>query len=132
VTKLKIPFPEAVMPTHSLDDLSTRVTLLERRAQRWQRAALGLAALASAGAVMAFRSAGSPTLEGERVVLHAPGASARAIELSVTPDGALQAQFLGDSVALRAMTRANAFVLRDQTGKVIARLGAPAMRNVAP
>jgi hypothetical protein len=132
VTKLKIPFPEAVMPTHSLDELSTRVTLLERRARRWQRIALGLAALASAGAVMAFRSAASPTLEGERVVLHAPGVSARAIELSVTPDGALQAQFLGDSVALRAMTRANAFVLRDQTGKVIARLGAPAMRNVAP
>ena len=81
---------------------------------------------------MAFRSAPSPTLDGDRVVLHAPGQGGRAIELSVTPDGALQAQFLGDNAAIRSITRNDAFVLRDQTGQVIARLGGPLARSVAP
>lgn len=81
---------------------------------------------------MAFRSAAAPPLDGERLVLRAPGGGARAIELSVTPQGALQAQFLGDTVALRAMSRNDELILRDQAGREVAHLGGPMVRHVAP
>ena len=121
------------MATPSLEELSSRITTLEVRVRWWRRAAIATAAAAGIGGLAAFRGTSSAaTIDAQRITLHATGNSARTVELSITPQGVLQAQFLGDTNSLRAMTRSNELVLRDQAGREIGHLGGPLVRDAAP
>ncbi len=114
------------------EGLSVRIAQLERKVKASRRMAIvagGGAAIVTFGA---FGISSPQTVDADRLVLHAVGGGSRSVELSVSREGALQAEFKGDDDSPRRLARRVEIVIVDQQGRETARLGGPVPRNIKP
>jgi hypothetical protein len=110
--------------------ITARLAILERRNTAWTTLGVAASFIAMVAGASAFRAAGpNHTIEAERLILRDPSGSSRTVTLSISKSGGLQAEFGGRAQPMRGSAE---IVIYDETGREVARLGAPAVRQVHP